>query len=81
MDNVEARLLRCFSVIFPDLSEEQLRKASIETVEDWDSVASVTLVNVAEEEFAIQVPPEDVEELVSYRHFLNYLKSRKVAVT
>jgi hypothetical protein len=48
MDNVEARLLRCFSVIFPDLKENDLRNASMENVEDWDSVATVTLINVVE---------------------------------
>jgi hypothetical protein len=30
MDNVEARLLRCFSVIFPELKENDLRNASME---------------------------------------------------
>jgi acyl carrier protein len=81
MDNVEARLLRCFSVIFPGLTEKELGEASMEKVEDWDSLATVTLINVVEEEFEIQVDPEDTEEMVSFPQFLNYLKSRKVAVT
>jgi acyl carrier protein len=81
MDNVEARLLRCFSVIFPEVKENDLRNASMENVEDWDSVATVTLINVVEEEFDIQIALEDVEDMMSFRLFLNYLKSRKVAVT
>ena len=81
MDNVEARLLRCFSVIFPEVNENDLRNASMENVEDWDSVATVTLINVVEEEFDIQIALEDVEDMMSFRLFLNYLKSRKVAVT
>jgi acyl carrier protein len=81
MDNMEARLLRCFTVVFPDLSEKELADASMETVEEWDSVASVTLVNVLEEEFGIQIAPEDIEQLLSFRRVLNYLKTRKVAVT
>jgi len=81
MDNTEARLLRCFSIIFPNLSEKELADASVETVEEWDSVASVTLVNVLEEEFGIQIGLEDVEQLQSFRRLLNYLKTRKLAVT
>jgi acyl carrier protein len=81
MDNVEARLLRCFSVIFPDLKENDLSNASMENVEDWDSVATVTLINVVEEEFDIQIALEDIEDVMSFSQFLNYLKTRKVAVT
>jgi acyl carrier protein len=81
MDSVEARLVQCFSVIFPNLSEKDLSYAGMETVEDWDSVATVTLINVVEEEFGIQIGLEDMEEMLSFRQFLNYLKNRKVAVT
>jgi acyl carrier protein len=81
MDKVEERLLRSFGVIFPDLKEDELRRASMESVTDWDSVATVTLINVIEEEFEIQIPVEEVEGLLSFRLFLNYLKSRKVVVT
>jgi acyl carrier protein len=81
MDNVEARLLRCFSIIFPNVEEKDLPSASMETIADWDSIATVTLINVVEEEFEIQIPPEEVEELVSFRRFLNYLKANKVAVS
>jgi len=78
MDNAEARLLRCFSIVFSDLSDGELKNASVENMVDWDSVATVMLVNVVEEEFGIRVPPEDVEELASFRLFLSYLKSKKV---
>ena len=81
MDNVEVRLRRCFSVIFPELKENDVSNASMENVEDWDSVATVTLINVVEEEFDIQIALEDVEDVMSFRQFLNYLKTRKVAVT
>jgi acyl carrier protein len=81
MDNVEVRLRRCFSVIFPDLIESDVSNASMENVEDWDSVATVTLINVVEEEFDIQIALEDVEDVMSFRQFLNYLKTRNVAVT
>ena len=81
MDNMEARLLRCFEVIFPNRNEKELLNASIENTEDWDSVATVTLINVVEEEFGVQIGLEDVEEMLSFRQFMHYLKDKKVAVT
>ena len=80
MDNVETRLCRCFSVIFPGLNEKDMRNATMENVEDWDSVATVTLINVVEEDFGIQIALEDVEEVTSFRQFLDYLKNRALEV-
>jgi acyl carrier protein len=53
----------------------------METVEEWDSVVNITLVNVVEEEFAVQIALEEIEEMLSFRRFLDYLKTKKVAVT
>ena len=80
MDNVETRLSRCFSVIFPDLNEKDIRNATMENVADWDSVATVTLINVVEEDFDIQIALEDVEEVTSFRQLLDYLKNRTLEV-
>jgi acyl carrier protein len=46
------------------------------TVEGWDSLATANLVAVLEEEFSIQVKPQDVEQLVSFPQILHYLESR-----
>ena len=81
MDNLQPRLLRCFSLVFPNLSDKDLENASMETVEEWDSVVNITLVNVVEEEFAVQIALEEIEEMLSFRRFLDYLKTKKVAVT
>jgi acyl carrier protein len=75
-DGVETRLIRCFSAIFPDLDDEQISCATIASVAEWDSIATVTLVNIIEEEFKMQVDPEDVEPLTSFEHFLRYLRVR-----
>jgi acyl carrier protein len=75
-DDVETRLIRCFSAIFPDLDNKQILRATIASVAEWDSIATVTLVNIIEEEFKIQVDPEDVEPLMSFEQFLRYLRLR-----
>jgi acyl carrier protein len=75
-DDVETRLIRCFGAVFPDLDDRQISRATVASVAEWDSIATVTLVNVIEEEFKMQVDPEDVEPLTSFDHFLRYLRGR-----
>jgi hypothetical protein len=52
MNNLEHRLLRCFSSVFPDLNENQIRNASVDSVPGWHSLASVTLISVVQEDLA-----------------------------
>ena len=47
------------------------------TVGEWDSMASVTLIAMVSEEFAIEVAPEDYEKFVSYELILDYLENQK----
>jgi len=76
MNAVRARLERCFDVVFPEISEADLPQASPQTVAAWDSVATVTLFAVIEEEFDVSLLDENVEELVSFRAILNHLGAK-----
>ena len=73
MNDAQARLSRCFLAVFPGLHGEQIASASVQTAEGWDSVASVTLVALIEEEFGIQFGLEAIDHLVSFRAILDYL--------
>ena len=73
MNDVQARLTRCFSAVFPGLGDEEIALAGLEATEGWDSVATVTLVTVIEEEFGIQLEPSSLERFTSYRSILEYL--------
>ena len=73
MSDLQARLSKCFAAVFPQLDENQIRQASLGAVEGWDSVATVTLLTVIEEEFGVQFGPEDLERLVSYESIKDYL--------
>lgn len=75
MHDLDARLTRCFSSVFPDLAPEQVVTASVESVRGWDSLAAVTLLAVVQEEFGVQVGLSDVSELVSYQAIQNYIRS------
>jgi acyl carrier protein len=76
MDNIEQRLETIFTTVFPDLPAERIKSASQDSVESWDSVAAITLVNLIEEEFEIEMDFDDVAELTSFSKILDYLKGR-----
>lgn len=74
MDNTEQRLLQIFQTVFPDLPSDKIRSASQDSVENWDSVAAITLMNLIEEEFEIQMDFDDAANLTSFSKVLDYLE-------
>jgi acyl carrier protein len=78
MPELEDRLASCFAVVFPDLSAAEIRRASNTSVATWDSLATVTLISLIEEEFTISLPPDDFEYLVSFDLTADCLKRRTV---
>ena len=74
--NLEERLISCFKNVFPEMRDTEVRIATSSSVADWDSVAMVTLVALLEEEFGMQVPPEDFDELVSFELILSWLQEK-----
>jgi acyl carrier protein len=73
MADVEFRLVGCFLSVFPQLSEADIRNASQEQLEEWDSVAAITLVNVIEEEFSTQIDYDYLPDLDTFAKVLKYL--------
>jgi acyl carrier protein len=76
MQTVEHRLEDVFAVVFPDLSPEELRAASQDSVETWDSVAAITLMNLIEEAFGVEMDFGDVAELTTFSQIADYLKGK-----
>ena len=76
MPEIEERLEKCFALVFPKLRSAQIRSASTEDVEDWDSLASIRLAAVVEEEFGIKIPADDLPDLMSFGDFEGYVSSR-----
>jgi len=73
MSEVESRLIRCFSSVFPGLTAEELRAASAQAVGAWDSLSGVTLVVVIQEEFGVDIDPEVLPQLDSFEAFSAFL--------
>ena len=74
MGDRERRLAQCFSLVFPGLPELEIPQASVTSLEEWDSLASVNLFAVVEEEFGIDIQPERLEDLISFQQVLTYLR-------
>ncbi len=80
MRNLERRLLGCLQAVFPSLSPNDIPRASAQSVEAWDSLATATLMALVQEEFGISVAPEDLERFVSFREIVHYLESSPAVV-
>jgi acyl carrier protein len=69
-------LVRCFQIVFPDLPQDGVAGASTATVAAWDSVAAITLMNVVEDEFGIEMDLDDLANLDSFAKLYSYLQKR-----
>jgi acyl carrier protein len=76
MDSNEQRLARIFETVFPDVPPANIPAATQKSVEGWDSVAAITLVNLIEEEWGMEVDFAEVAELTSFSKILEYLNQR-----
>jgi len=73
VNDIEKRLVKCFQVVFPDMPEIQAPTATQESVDAWDSLATVTLVTVIDDEFCVELDVERLAEMTSYRSFCECL--------
>jgi acyl carrier protein len=73
MDDITRRLTFCFRSVFPELPETRIAAASQSTVGQWDSIASITLLNVLEEEFGLQFDFDRISEWDSFLNIREYL--------
>jgi acyl carrier protein len=73
MSEQNSRLIRCFASVFPTLTPEEIPGTNVDSVGIWDSLATVTLAAVIEEEFNVQIDPSDLPDLNSFEAFQIYL--------
>jgi acyl carrier protein len=78
MSTPEERLANCFLAVFPQLGKQEIQKASPSSVGAWDSVSTLILMDVIEEEFAVSLPLEELDQLLSFDLMLDYLRRQSV---
>lgn len=76
MSDIRVRLMRCFAAVFPQIAADQLPTLSQDATPAWDSVATVTLMVLIEEQFGITMEAEDLGHLESFNTVCEYLSLR-----
>lgn len=75
MDDIRLRLIACFKAVFPEPDEKTLVELSQAAYPGFDSLASVTLVRLIEEEFHVEMDLFDLEQLNSFAAMESYIRN------
>jgi acyl carrier protein len=67
---IQERLVKCFMLAMPNMTQVDTTQASRDTVAEWDSLATAGLLSLIEEEFNVIIPAEDINEFVSFARVL-----------
>jgi acyl carrier protein len=76
MDEIKARLTKCFSLAFPQMSPEEFQNASDEMVRKWDSIALLTLLVLISEEFGVTIGLEEFERGASFQSLADRIEEQ-----
>jgi acyl carrier protein len=69
-------LIDCFSAVFPHLGPEEVPLATTASVGEWDSLATLNLIAVIQDEFGVEIAPEDYENFISFELVLDLLERK-----
>lgn len=78
MNDLDKRLIRCISSIFPTLSEDEIRACNVSDLIATDSLAAVTLVTLLDEEFKVDFDLEGLLALDKFHAIEERLRERSV---
>ena len=73
MNELRSRLMRCFTAVLPQISEQEIAASRLDQLRGWDSVAAATLLSTIEEEFAIELDLDALGTQASFPSILDYL--------
>jgi serine O-acetyltransferase len=77
---LESRLVPCFAAAFGSLSPAEIPRAAVSSLPEWDSLASMTLLALIEEEFRLRIPVSELARLTSFAEILAYLTAHTAEV-
>ena len=72
---VRDRLSRCFAAYFANLSPEEIPRASMGSVAEWDSMAYLSMIVFLEEQMGFTIPPDTLVEAKTPGDLFNTVKS------
>jgi acyl carrier protein len=74
MNSISDRLIRCFLLVFPNLSPDEIPAAAARDLNEWDSLAHVNLLSVICEEFGIDIDFAEFGDATSFSALLDRLR-------
>lgn len=72
--NARERLIRCFASVFYDVDEKDIPEVS-SADREWDSLKLITLINVVQQEFPVEIAADEIEGLNSFSAFLRKIEA------
>ncbi|MCW5891975.1 MAG: acyl carrier protein [bacterium] len=79
MPDVHDRLVRCFATVLPALDPAQIATAVLGEAPGWDSLATINLMLVIEEEFGVQLSLDELPDLTSFARIKAHLEKEAAA--
>ncbi len=67
MENLHERILKVMSLVFEVPLETLNENSSSDTIGSWDSLKHLNLILALEEEFNVEIPDEEVGNLMNYK--------------
>lgn len=67
MNELDNKILEVMSFVFEVPVSELNEESSQDTIESWDSVKHLNLIVALEEEFGIEIPIEEVGNMISFK--------------
>ena len=78
--NNRDRLIDCLAAVFPSLDREQIPFVTVASVKDWDSLTFVNIIALVQEEYGVDITPDDFDEISSFDLILDAV-AKKSKVT
>ena len=63
-----------------EIPVEEVENATMETVDKWDSIGQMSLVAMIEDEFGIEMEPDEVMQFTSFEAGKNILKNHNIEI-
>ena len=67
MENLEQRIFKVMSLVFEVSLETLNEDSSSDSIDTWDSLKHLNLILALEEEFNLEIPDEEVGNLMNYK--------------
>ena len=67
MENLQQRIFEVMSLVFEVSLDKLNEDSSSDSIETWDSLKHLNLILALEEEFNIEIPDEEVGNLMNYK--------------